>query len=49
MDAEVDSLHVERIGIDDSVDYVYIVRVDKAWRGSAKYICPDSGITTRNC
>jgi hypothetical protein len=29
VDAEVDSLHVKRIGIDGLVGYVYIVRVDK--------------------
>jgi hypothetical protein len=29
VDTEVNSLHVKRIGIDDLVDYVYIVRVDK--------------------
>jgi hypothetical protein len=28
VDAEVDSLHVKRIGIEDLVGYVYIVRVD---------------------
>jgi hypothetical protein len=28
VDAEVDSLHVKKIGIDDLVSYVYIVRVD---------------------
>jgi hypothetical protein len=28
VDAEVDSLHVKRISIEDLVDYVYIVRVD---------------------
>jgi hypothetical protein len=28
VDDEVDSLHVKRIGIDDLVGYVYIVRVD---------------------
>jgi hypothetical protein len=30
VDAEVDSLHVKRIGIEDLVGYVYIVRVDYA-------------------
>jgi hypothetical protein len=30
IDDEVDSLHVKRIGIEDLVGYVYIVRVDKA-------------------
>jgi hypothetical protein len=28
VDVEVDNLHVQRIGIDDLVGYVYIVRVD---------------------
>jgi hypothetical protein len=28
VDTEVDSLHVKRIGIEDLVGYVYIVRVD---------------------
>jgi hypothetical protein len=28
VDAKVDSLHVKRIGIEDLVGYVYIVRVD---------------------
>jgi hypothetical protein len=28
VDAEVDSVHIKRIGIDDLVSYVYIVRVD---------------------
>jgi hypothetical protein len=28
VDVEVDSLHVNRIGIEDLVGYVYIVRVD---------------------
>jgi hypothetical protein len=28
VDSEVDSLHVKRIGIEDSVGYVYIVRID---------------------
>jgi hypothetical protein len=28
VDAEVDSLHVKRIDIEDLVGYVYIVRVD---------------------
>jgi hypothetical protein len=28
VDVEVDSLHVKRIGVQDLVGYVYIVRVD---------------------
>jgi hypothetical protein len=28
VEAEVDSLYVKRIGIDDLVGYVYIIRVD---------------------
>jgi hypothetical protein len=31
VDAEVNSLHVKRIDIDDLVGYVYIVRVDKQY------------------
>jgi hypothetical protein len=30
MDAEMDSLHIKKIDIEDLVDYVYIVRVDTA-------------------
>jgi hypothetical protein len=30
IDAEMDSLHIKRIDIEDLVDYVYIVRVDTA-------------------
>jgi hypothetical protein len=28
LDADVDSLHIKRIGIEDLVSYVYIVRID---------------------
>jgi hypothetical protein len=30
VDGEVDSVHVKRIDMEDLVDYVYIVRVDKS-------------------
>jgi hypothetical protein len=37
VDGEVDNVHVKRIGMDDLVGYVYIVRVDKiifsCWNG----------------
>jgi hypothetical protein len=29
VDVEVNSLHVKRIGIEDLVSYVFIVRIDK--------------------
>jgi hypothetical protein len=42
VDVEVDSLHVKRIGIEDLVDYVYIVRVDSLFN---YYVCFASSFT----
>jgi hypothetical protein len=39
VNAEVDGLHVKRIGIEGLVGYVYIVRVDLYWNLKISNIC----------
>jgi hypothetical protein len=43
VNAEVDSLHVKRIGSEDLVGYVYIVRVDYIYHLSMYWVQREGG------